>query len=192
MTNAPTTPSITPPSSGWTTVLGILLVVLGFLSLVTPLVSGITVAVVVGALVLAGGIVHGVYAFRAASLGRGVLKFVIGAVTAVCGMLMLVHPLLGLASLTLFLAAYFVVEGVSRIFFALELRPLKGWGWTLFGGILSLILGVLIWSQWPLSGAWAIGVLFGVNLMMGGWTLIALGTAVAASRTSAPTSDATA
>lgn len=180
------------PSAGWVTVLGIFLVIFGFLALGTPLLSGVAVAVVVGALVLGGGIAQVVYAFRASSLGRGILGFVIGIVTTLCGLFMLGHPLFGLASLTLFLAAYFIIEGFCRIFFAFDVRPLKGWGLTLVGGVVSVILGLLIWNQWPLSGEWAIGVLFGVNLMMGGWTMIALGTAVAASSNVPPEPSATA
>jgi uncharacterized membrane protein HdeD (DUF308 family) len=54
---------------------------------------------------------------------------------------------------------------------------LTGWVWTLVSGIVSLLLGMLIWSQWPLSGVWAVGLLVGINILFSGWSLIALGAA---------------
>jgi uncharacterized membrane protein HdeD (DUF308 family) len=88
---------------------------------------------------------------------------------------MLGRPLFGLASLTLVLAAYFLVDGIFEIIAAFQIKPKKGWGWVLFSGIAAFLLGYLIWSQWPLSGGWAIGVLVGVNLLLSGWSMIAFG-----------------
>jgi uncharacterized membrane protein HdeD (DUF308 family) len=156
-------------------VLGIALVVLGFLALASPLVSGIAIAYMVGFLVVVGGITQSIFAFRAASLGRGVLRFLLGGLMVVCGLSMIAHPLLGLSSLTLVLAMYFVADGIVRSLYAFDLRPAQGWVWMLVGGIVSIVLGGLIWSEWPLSGTWAVGVLVGINLLMSGWTLIMLG-----------------
>jgi uncharacterized membrane protein HdeD (DUF308 family) len=88
---------------------------------------------------------------------------------------MLSQPVEALAALTLFLAAYFVASGVIQIVGAFGARPQAGWGWLLFGGIVSILLGAMIWRQFPLSGAWAVGTLVGVQLVMSGWTLIAVG-----------------
>ena len=88
---------------------------------------------------------------------------------------MLSQPVSGLATLTLFLAGYFIASGVVQVVGALGARPEQGWGWLLFGGIISFMLGVMIWRQFPISGVWALGTLVGVQLMMSGWTLIAVG-----------------
>jgi uncharacterized membrane protein HdeD (DUF308 family) len=157
---------------------GVLTVVVGFLCLGAPLVAGASVALFVGFLVLFGGVTRLVGAFQAESFGKGTLKFLLGGLTLVAGLLMVTSPLLGLASLTLMLAAYFVVEGIFEIAAALQLRPEQGWGWVLFGGVVSLLLGLMIWRQFPLSGAWAIGALLGIHLITAGFAMIMVGTTV--------------
>jgi len=66
------------------------------------------------------------------------------------------------------LAVYFAVDGVFQILWAFRLRPIKGWGWALFSGIVSLALGVMIWRQFPVSGVWAVGTLAGIQMVFGG------------------------
>jgi len=74
---------------------------------------------------------------------------ILGGILAVLGgLLIMVNPLLGLASLTLLLAIYFVVEGIMVIALGFKLKPVRGWGWTFFSGLVTLFLGGLIWSQW--------------------------------------------
>ena len=92
-----------------------------------------------------------------------------------------------LGFLSLLVASYFFVHGIFEVIEAVQLRPAPGWGWSLFSGILTVSLGVLIWRQWPVSGAWAIGVLVGIHVLMSGWAAIMLGTAArgAASEVSA-------
>jgi uncharacterized membrane protein HdeD (DUF308 family) len=105
------------------------------------------------------------------------VELVIGILTVVSGLLVLGHPLAGLAFLTLLLAAYFLVDGVFTVVEAFQVRPRASWGWTLFSGVASIVLAYLIWREWPLTGAWAIGLLIGLRLLFSGWALIALGTA---------------
>jgi uncharacterized membrane protein HdeD (DUF308 family) len=155
--------------------LGIILVVLGVLAVGAPLYAGVVVMFVVGIFLLAGGIVQMVFAFKAPSIGRGILRFLLGGLMILGGLSLEAHPLLGLATMTLMLAMYFVAEGIVRIMLSFDLRPEAGWVWVLTGGIVSVILGLLLWRQWPLSGTWAVGVLVGVNLMISGWQLIMLG-----------------
>ena len=77
---------------------------------------------------------------------------------------MLAHPWLGLAVLTLVMAVYFVVEGIWKIVASFSFRPATGWLAVLASGVIGLVLGGLIWMQWPLSGLWAVGILVGVDL----------------------------
>ena len=97
--------------------------------------------------------------------------FVIGLMSAVAGGYMLARPGMALATITIVLAAYFIVDGVFEIIWAFRLRPIKGWGWTLFSGIVALALGVMIWRQFPVSGVWAVGTLAGIHLLFGGSSL---------------------
>ncbi len=161
---------------------GILSAIAGFLALVAPLVAGLSVALTVGVLLIVAGVSRLFLAFRMGSFGHGLLVFVIGLLSVVAGGYMLGRPGMALATLTLFLAAYFLVEGAFEIIWAFRLRPIKGWGWTLFSGIVALALGVMIWAQFPVSGVWAVGTLVGVSLMFGG---ISLASVCAAARSAA-------
>ena len=111
-------------------------------------------------------------------VGLGLLIFVVGALTAVAGFYLFNQPLAGLASITIFLAVYFVVTGIFELVSAFQIRPAEGWGLMLFNGIVTLVLGIMIWRQFPLSGAWAVGVLFGIKLVLSGWSLIFIGRSV--------------
>ena len=86
----------------------------------------------------------------------------------VIGGYMLSRPGMALATLTLVLAVYFVVDGVFQSIWAFRLRPIKGWGWSLFSGVVSLALGIMIWRQFPVSGIWAVGTLAGIHMVFGG------------------------
>lgn len=154
---------------------GILLLIAGFLSLVAPFGAGLSVTVMVGVLMLFSGVAQLFLVFKAGSFGEGILLALFAILTLVAGGYMLSQPVEALAALTLFLAAYFVASGVIQIVGAFGARPQAGWGWLLFGGIVSILLGAMIWRQFPLSGAWAVGTLVGVQLVISGWTLIAVG-----------------
>jgi uncharacterized membrane protein HdeD (DUF308 family) len=165
-------------NSGWVIALGILLVVIGVLAIGAPLITGVAIAILVGTLILIQGIGKIFYAFKARSWGEGILRFLGGALPIVCGALMVAHPLFGLSFLTLLLAVFFFTEGVLKIVLSRQLRTLNGWGWTLFDGIVALLLGVLILARWPLSGTWAVGTLVGINILVSGWSIVMLGSAV--------------
>ena len=162
-------------ASRWGTVLGIVLVVLGVLSIASPLATGIAVSVLVGVLMIAAGIGRLIWAFDTGSFGKGALTFLLGALLVAAGLLLVFRPMFGVASLAMVLAAFFLADGIVEVIGGFKLRPASGWGWLLFGGIASIVLAGLIWWQWPLSGAWAIGVLVGVKLIFAGVAMIAVG-----------------
>jgi uncharacterized membrane protein HdeD (DUF308 family) len=158
-------------------VVGILVVIAGFLALFSPLVAGLSVAIAVGVLLIASGVSRLFLAFKMGSFGPGLLVFLIGLLSIVAGGYMVSRPGLALATLTLFLAAYFVVDGIFEIIWAFRLRPIKGWGWTLFSGIVALALGIMIWRQFPISGVWAVGTLAGIHMIFGGSSVASIGSA---------------
>jgi len=162
-------------NAGMVIAIGVVLLIAGILALAAPFAAGLSVAIVVGVLLLIGGIAQLVFAFQAGSFGEGLLAFLLGALTVAAGGIVIAQPGVGLATLTLFLAAYFIIEGIFEAIWAFQIKPVSGWGWSLFSGIVSLLLGIMIWRQFPLSGAWAVGVLVGIKLMFSGWTLIVLG-----------------
>jgi len=167
-------------NSGWITALGIVQIIVGLMALGSPLVAGIAAAVVAGVCLSAAGIIRIFAAFKAGSWGAGIFGLLVGILTVLGGLVIMVNPLFGLASLTLLLAVYFLVEGGAVIMLGFKMKPTKGWGWTFFSGLVTLFLGGLIWSQWPLSGVWAVGTLLGIHLIFDGWAEIAVASAARA------------
>lgn len=160
--------------AGLTLLMGVIVVILGFLAIGSPLVAGLSVALAVGILLLIGGIGQLVFAIKART---GAVSIIIGLLTVLVGGYMIVNVDVALASLTLFLAAYFIVSGIFEAVLSFQARPAAGWGWSLFSGIVSLLLGILIWGQFPVSDVWAVGILFGIRMIFVGWTLIIIGSA---------------
>ena len=158
-------------------ILGVVTIILGVLAMMAPLMAGIAIALSVGVLLIAAGIMRTIFAFKCKTWGKGILVFLLGLLTLVVGFYMVSRPGAALVTLTLFLAAYFVVDGIVEIVEAFDLKPIEGWGWMLFGGIVSILLGIMIWRQWPVSGAWAIGILFGIKMIFAGWAMVGIGTA---------------
>lgn len=156
-------------------VLGILMVIFGVFAIASPMITGVAVAMFVGALMLVTGVMRIIAAFKSGQWGSGIFGTLIGLLGIAAGVILLAQPMLGLATLTLLLAAYFLASGICEIVIAFKAKPEKVWGWMLFGGIVSVILGIMIWSQWPVSGAWAIGVLVGIHILMIGFTMIFVG-----------------
>jgi len=148
--------------------LGIGIAIAGVLAIVSPLVAGLSVTIAVGVLLIVSGVSRLFLAFKMGSFGRGLLMFALGALTLVAGGYLVARPGMGLATLTLVLAAYLFVDGVFEIIYAFRLRPIKGWGWTLFSGIAALILGIMIWRQFPVSGMWAVGTIAGIHMIFAG------------------------
>ena len=165
-------------NAGWAIAIGVISMVLGFLALWAPLIAGLSVTVVVGSLMSLSGVAHLIFVFKAGSFGKGALTFVSGALSLFVGLSLIFEPFTGLLSLTLLLAFYFFISGISEIFGAFKLRGAKGWVWALISGAMSLLLGIMIWSQFPVSGEWAVGLLTGFKMIFGGSSLIAIGSGV--------------
>src|SRR5947207_2718219 len=170
--------------SGRLTTLGVVILVLGVLALFAPMLASVAITLLIGSMFLLTGIVQCVVATHARTWGSALLAFGMGALSVLCGIVLLARPLYGAEVLTLFLAGYFLAAGIAEIVWGFGLRHARAKGWHVVSGIISLLLGVLIWAQWPLSGAWAIGILAGVRLIFLGTSL--LGVAGVADELAAP------
>lgn len=160
------------------TTLGVICIILGILAMLAPMLTGFSIVILLGVLVLVAGIIRMIWAFQAGSLGKGMLMFAIGALTLLCGIALVANPLFAAGVLTILLAVYFVLDGIFEIAAGFQVRPGIGWGWLLFGGIVSILLGVLIWKQFPLSGIWAMGILLGIKLFFVGLIMAVGGSAI--------------
>jgi uncharacterized membrane protein HdeD (DUF308 family) len=164
-------------NAGLLIALGVLELLIGVVAIGSPLVTGVAIAFMIGSILVLAGISRMVSAFRAGSFGAGLFALLGGLLALAAGLVMLFRPGAGMAFITWMLAIYFVVDGVARIVVGFKMKGAPGSGWETFGGLVSVVLGVLIYVKWPLSGAWAIGTLVGIHLIVSGWTVIGIGVA---------------
>lgn len=157
---------------GWFTGLGIALIVLGVIAVLAPFWATLAIQTLVGVLLVSGGIIHAVHTFRGRRWSWSLSEFLLAVLYIVAGLILLAYPLGGMITLTAFLAAFFVVEGIFKVIQAMRLRPVSNWGWLLFSGFLSLFLGIVIWAGLPMTALWAIGLIVGIDLVFGGVSMI--------------------
>ena len=162
-------------NAGLTVVSGIILLVAGTLAILSPFVAGVSITVLVGAMLAVSGVGQCFLAFKTGAFGRGLMVFVVGVLMTIAGFYMMNQPVAGLATLTIILMSYLLATGVLEIVVAFQLKPAHGWGLQLFNGIVTLLLGIMLWRQFPLSGAWAIGILFGIKMVFSGWAFVIIG-----------------
>lgn len=155
----------------WFLVLGILLIVVGTIAITLPLIAGLTTAVVIGALLLVGGVVQFVGSFWARDWSGFFLTLISGILYIVVGLLFVRDPGDALLAMTLLLACGLLVGGLFRVIGSL-MYQFPHWGWVFFGGLIDVVLGILIWIQWPLPGFWVIGLFVGISMIYNGWTWI--------------------
>lgn len=136
----------------WFVLLGIALIILGTISLSAMVITSLAAAVAIGVLLLMGGGFEIVGAFWCRGWSGFFLHLLSGVLSIVVGMLFLRAPINALAALTLLLASFFMVSGIFKIVGALTYR-FAAWGFPVFSGIIDVILGVLIWQEWPASAS---------------------------------------
>ena len=155
---------------------GIILVILGLLAVAVPVVAGLAVTILFGWLFLISGIVGLITTFAMRQSPGFWWSLLSGVLGVVVGGWLLVQPELGLASLTYLLIAFFIIEGVATIMFALEHRAaLSGrWAWMLASGIVDLFLAGVILTGLPGAVAWALGLIVGINMVFGGASMIGM------------------
>ena len=155
---------------------GVILIVLGAAAIILPVVATLAVTLLIGWLFLISGGVGLVTTFwmrNAPGFWWALLSAVIGIAA---GVVLIRWPISGTLSLTIVLIAFFVIEGVATIMYAVEHRAqLSGrWGWMLTSGIVDLILAGIIFAGLPETAAWALGLLVGINLLFGGTAMIGM------------------
>jgi uncharacterized membrane protein HdeD (DUF308 family) len=165
-------------ASTWSIIWGVSLIILGMVAIASPFLAAVAVnAFIAWLIVLAGG-VHLFLAFHAHGAGSLIWKLLVGIAYVCLGIYLIAHPVLGVASLTLLLASLFLVEGILDLVLFFRMRSLHGSSWVLIDGIITLLLGVMIYRQWPSSSAWALGTLVGVSMIISGVTRVMLSLAV--------------
>jgi uncharacterized membrane protein HdeD (DUF308 family) len=169
---------IVQKASNWSLLWGVLLIVLGVMAVGSPMIAAVAVNVVVAWLVVVAGVAHLALAFHARGAGSVIWRTLVGLAYIAFGVYLVAQPAIGVASLTLVLGSLFLVEGILEVALFFQLRALKGAGLFLLDGIVTLLLGLMIYLQWPSSSAWAIGTLVGVSLIISGVTRVMMSVAV--------------
>ena len=164
-------------SWGWLLALGISLIVLGTLAVAVAEIATLASVVFFGALLAVGGIIEIAHAFRVRSTSGALLHLLAAVLSIVAGFLMMTEPLAGSLALTVLIAAYLLVSGVFRIAAALSV-DIPHRGLAVFGGIVALVLGLLVWSELPGSALWLIGTFLGIDLLFRGWWAVTLALAL--------------
>jgi uncharacterized membrane protein HdeD (DUF308 family) len=149
-------------------ILSVLVILLGFVAIIVPEIAGIAVTLFIGWALLVAGIVEIAHAVGSGRGGSFFLHLLIGILDVIVGGYLIFHPAAALVTLTLVLAAIFVVDGVITLISGFRSSPNPGSGWMIFDGIISLLLGILIWAHWPMSSVWFIGTLIGIRLILEG------------------------
>lgn len=160
--------------------IGIGLIILGALAIYSPQISGMTISVIVGVLLVLSGIARTTFAWLAIGWGPAVLRFAMGVITIIAGVYMIAQPGVGSHVLAIVLMIYLFADGIMTILVVTRVPPAGGGIWLLVSGLASLVIGVLMWLKWPVSGELAIGILIGVKLLLDGIGLIGVGIAAAA------------
>lgn len=158
---------------GWLLAWGILLVVAGVIGLGYEFAVSVVTTVFVGGLLVVYGVAEIIQAFRHQKWAGFFLFLLGGLLSVAAGIVVWIRPVASMAVLTLLVAAYFLVLGAFRMVGAVSSRH-PGWGWGLFNGAISALLGMLIWRGWPESSLWVIGLFVCIDMIFQGWNYVML------------------
>ncbi|MBK1868634.1 HdeD family acid-resistance protein [Aestuariivirga sp. YIM B02566] len=171
----------------WYLVEGVLLVVAGILAIIYPVISSGAVVILLGWLLIASGLLQGLSLIGARQVPHFWLQLISVILAILIGLLFLRDTTQGLMTLALLLIIFFMMEGISKVVFALTIRPFPNWGWVLASGLVGILLALILWASLPVTAVWLIGVLLGVNLISIGAAIAYLAWQVRKSDAATPT-----
>lgn len=149
----------------WYLIEGVLLMIAGVLAIVYPVISSAAVVVLIGWLLIISGVVQGLGLVGARHVPHFWLQLISVILAMLIGFLFLRDPAQGMMTITLLLIVFFMMEGISKVVFALTIRPFPNWGWVLASGLVGIVLSLILWASLPVTAEWLIGFLLGINLM---------------------------
>ncbi|RCW85302.1 uncharacterized membrane protein HdeD (DUF308 family) [Phyllobacterium bourgognense] len=158
----------------WYLIQGVLLVAAGALAIIYPIVSSVAVIVLLGWLLIISGVAQGISLLGARHVPHFWLQLVSVILAFLIGFLFLRDPAQGLLTVTLLLIVFFMIEGISKIVFALTIRPFPYWGWVLASGLVGVLLSLVLWASLPVTALWLVGLLLGIELISVGGALARL------------------
>jgi uncharacterized membrane protein HdeD (DUF308 family) len=148
--------------------LSIFLIISGIIAILMPNISTIVAETWIAVILAVSGITKLIYAFQSREDGGFIWKLLLSILYIATGVYLFVFPLSGVLTLTLLFGSFLLTEGVFELILAYQLRSQKNWGWLLTNAIVTLVLGGIIWAQWPSDAPWLIGTLLGVSILSTG------------------------
>jgi uncharacterized membrane protein HdeD (DUF308 family) len=161
--------------SGWIVALGVVYLIAGILALGSVVMATVVSVYFVGIMMLIAGVAEVINAFQIKNWGKFLLWLVLGALYIVAGFVTFENPLLAAALLTLLLGVALIASGITRIMLSLSMMHGSPWGWVLFSGAVTFLIGLIILVHWPVSGLYILGIFLGVDLVFAGVAWIGLG-----------------
>jgi uncharacterized membrane protein HdeD (DUF308 family) len=155
----------------WLMALGILLAVVGLIAIIVPAAASVAITRFLGVIIIIAAVFQLIEAFQYRAPWPIVWRVLLAALFVLAGVWLIARPIQGTITLTIILVAWFWATGVVRLIAAFQNRGIPGAGWLAFSGILSIVLGALIWGDLPSSAAWAIGLLVGIQFLFDGMGL---------------------
>jgi len=149
----------------WYLIEGVLLVLAGILAVIYPVISSVSVVVLLGWLLIVSGVLQGISLIGAGQVPHFWLQLISVILAVLVGVLFLRDPAQELLTITLLLIIFFMIEGISKIVFSLTIRPFPNWGGVLASGLVGILLSAVLWSSLPVTALWLIGLLIGIELI---------------------------
>ena len=149
----------------WYLIQSVLLIAAGFLAIIYPVLSSEAVVVLLGWLLIISGVVQGLSLIGAGQVPHFWLQLISVILAVLIGCLFLRDPAQGLVTIALLLIVFFMIEGISKVVFALTIRPFPNWGWVLASGLVGIALALILWANLPVTALWLVGVLLGLQLI---------------------------
>jgi uncharacterized membrane protein HdeD (DUF308 family) len=155
----------------WYLIQGVLLIVAGIFAIIYPVISSVAVIVTLGWLLIISGILQAFSLIGARHVPHFWLQLISLILAVVIGLLFVRNTEQGLATITLLLIVFFMIEGFSKVVFALTIRPFPNWAWVLASGLVGIALSLILWASLPVTAVWLVGVLLGIQLISVGTAL---------------------
>jgi uncharacterized membrane protein HdeD (DUF308 family) len=171
--------------SGWFFLFGAALIVLGVLAILLPFTASLTTVLAIGWILLIGGVVQIVHSIQHRAAPGLAWALLTALLRLIAGVFLIANPIPGRLIVTATLAAYLVVMGVVEIAHGVDLRGAPHRGWIIMDGVVSLALGILLWVGFPVSATWVIGLFVGIEMILAGFAVVALGVTMGTRRAGA-------
>ncbi|NEQ23328.1 MAG: HdeD family acid-resistance protein [Microcoleus sp. SIO2G3] len=153
---------------------GVLLIVLGLAAIFLPVFSTLVVETWLALILISAGGAKLFYAFQTRDQGGFIWKLLLSILYIAIGIMLFTNPFSGILTLTLLLGSFLLTEGTFELILAFRLRPQQNWTSVLANAVVTLLLGAIVWFQWPSDAPWLLGTAVGASIISTGVSRVLL------------------